>query len=462
MLSQNQVQQLLIGKSSVNLTAVGTVGLKPQNMTAGEIGAFTKGGAKYVEASAATGEANAATGADFILYKKAADGSVFRSETLNKSMIEKVIRKDTSAAAEKVESFGYNGTDSTIETLDETMYRINIMYKEGFTNNDHGVGYYKHAIYKSDASATQAEIAIGLAGSGASNFAREPKNSSGDAPIRFKAICNVAASATNDLTNAATITKGSKVFSVATALTYNGTASTLAVGDFLRIAANASVTDLATNNSTTRAYAVYKVTAINSLAVTVDRPIDHMTANITVLADADDAIQVIPAATGIAADWGVVLYGSEQDFTVGKKAYKKVDWESSIEGTDNTTKTSITAVSAGINVYEQIAEMEWFLQGNEGNFYRASYPVMENPRAEVEDTGYETIEIIYNTTVPGLINTTPNRKVLTIALPTSNPGFWTNGTDGLADVLEVLLTGVPIYGGLVTASGGALAAGDLN
>jgi hypothetical protein len=450
MLSQNQVQQLFIGKSgAIN---PGAVNIAPSAMTVGEIGLFTRGGNKYTEA-------NDATGADFVIYKKMADGSTLKSETLNLSMVEKVIRKVGSAAAEKAEAFGYTGSTGSIETLDETMYRINITYKEGFAHNDHGVGYAKHAIYKSDASATQAEIAIGLAKSGISNFSREPKNSSGDAPIKFKAVSNVALASdfVFDATFEITGTKGSDTLLVAAATPTYNTGTVLAVGDYLRIGTAAGATGAAVALLSD----VYKVISLPSTTtVKLDRPLQTASGSYLI---ADGSITVVTAALGNAADWGVVLTGQEQDFTVGKKGYKKVDWESSIEGTDNTTKTSLTSVSAGINVYEQIAEMEWFLQGNEGNFYRASYPIMENPRSEVEDLLYDTIEIIYNTNVPGLINTTPNRKVVTLAIPNTTPNYAATGTaNDITDILETLLTGAKIYGGASTVNGGALAAGDLD
>ena len=460
MFSQNQVQTLMIGKSSTALSVVATDGAKPAGLIAGEIGAFTKGGARYVESGATTNEADALAGKEFILYKKMADGTLLRSEVLSTANVEKVILKIGVAATEKVEHFGYTGSTGSIEALDENFYRLRINLKEGYSTNNHGTEMVKHAIYESDASATQAEVAIGLVGSGVSNFSREPKNASGDPAIKFKAICNIAASATNDLTNAATITKGSKSFTVATNLTYNGASGTLAVGDFIRIAPDATVTDLATDNSTTRNYAVYRVESINSLTVTVDRPIDHMTAQTTILADADDAIQVITAVSGAAADWGVVLLGQEQDFIVGKKAYVKADWVSTKENFGNTTYTATTAMSPGTAVYEQISEMEWFLQGNEGNFMRMGYPMIDPARAEVQDTQYDTVEIIFRDTLDNAISRTSNRKVLSLAIPQSTPAFYTSAADDLAGVISTLLVGVPVYN--ATKNGSAMVVADLD
>src|SRR3990167_6276857 len=199
MFSQNQVQHLMIGKASVSLTAGA---IKPAAMAVGEIGAFTKGGTKYIESASAPG-------LPFVLYKKMADGTLLKSDVLSLSNVTQVIRKVGTAATEKLEFYGYNGTSGSIEALDENFYRVHLSFNEGFATNNHGTQYIKHAIYESDASATQAEIAIGLAKSGNANMDREIRNSI--RPVIYKAICNTAASATNDFLGAITFVKGSKV-----------------------------------------------------------------------------------------------------------------------------------------------------------------------------------------------------------------------------------------------------------
>lgn len=446
MFSQNQVQHLLIGKSSTSLTASA---VKPAGMNTGEIGAFTKGGTKLLGAGAVAGT-------PFVLYKEMADGSLLKSDVLSTANVEKIIRKAAVAATEKLEYYGYNGVSGSFEALDETFYRIKIEMKEGYTANDHGTTYVKHAIYESDASAVQSEIALGLAKNGNANFSREVKNSSSNPPIMFKAICNTALDTANCMDETITVTKGSKFVSVANDYDYN-TGTDLVVGDFIRIAdtdTTAALTD-----------AVYKIIAISANVVSttdmleLDRPYTGTSGTRT---HANDSTQAITIAQGAAADWGIALAGQAQDFTVGKIGYKKIDWVSGIEGTTSTTYTSSTSATPGINVYEQIAELEWFCQGNEGNFTRKGYPFIDNPRAEVENTTYETIDIIYNDENSNLVGANKNRKVLTLAITTSNPAFFTDNTNGLAVMLEGLLAGTPVYGGLITASGGALAAGDLD
>jgi hypothetical protein len=456
MFSQNQVQTLMIGKSSTALSVVATDGAKPAGLIAGEIGAFTKGGARYVESGATTNEADALAGKEFILYKKMADGTLLRSEVLSTANVEKVILKIGVAATEKVEHFGYTGSTGSIEALDENFYRLRINLKEGYSTNNHGTEMVKHAIYESDASATQAEVAIGLAGSGISNFSREPKNSLGNPAIKFKALCNVALASDFAFDNSGfdmTVTKGSKIIlSGAATPTYN-TGTALSVGDFLRIGTAAGVVGTVALESD-----VYKVVSFpTSTTIEVDRPLQ---VNSGVYVDNSGNITVIPAALGVAADWGVALTGQEQDFIVGKKAYVKADWVSTKENFGNTTYTATTAMSPGTAVYEQISEMEWFLQGNEGNFMRMGYPMIDPARAEVQDTQYDTVEIIFRDTLDNAISRTSNRKVLSLAIPQSTPAFYTSAADDLAGVISTLLVGVPVYN--ATKNGSAMAVADLD
>lgn len=466
MFSQNHVQHLLIGKASVNLSAYSTTANTPSAITVGEIAATTIGGKRYIETgsspTAGAREVAAAAGSKFVLYKKMADGSLLKSDVLSTDNVKKVIRKTATAATEKLEYYGYNGSTGSFEVLDENFYRIRIEVKEGYSNNDHGTTYFRHAIYESDSSATQSEITRGLAKNGNAGMSREVKNTSQNAPIWFKAISNVALASdfVFDATFEITGNKGSTYLNVAAATpTYNG-GTVLAVGDYLRIGTAAG----ATGAAVALVSDVYQVKSLPSTTtIELDRPLMTNTGAYLI---ADGSITVIPAATGNAADWGVALYGNAftapTSATVGKTAYKKMDWFSGLEGSTTTTYTSSSTSTPGVNTFEQIAELEWFCQGNEGNNLRVGYPYIDPMRSEVENTTYETIDIIYEDLNSNVIGQHKNFKTLTLAIPASNPGFWTNGTDGLADVLEDLLAGVPVYGGLVTAAGGALADGDLD
>lgn len=446
MFSQNDHQMILVGGAATKTTAAFA-----SSMNVNEIGVFTPGGTRYTEATADAGD-------EFVLALKTSDGYIITSEKLNKSKVTRVTRKVAVADANQLSYVGYNGTSGSIVAANDNFYRIRVAFKEPYGNNPHGTTYIKHAIYQSDSSANQAEIAIKLAKSGNDNMSREPKNSSGDAAILYKAICNTALDTAYDITNTVTVVKGSNKISVATNLTYNTAAGTLAVGDFIRMADSDTTPTLSSN--------VYRVTAIDSLVVTLDRPYTGASGTLT---DAADSTQVIPSATGIAADWGVTITANDLDFLVSAngggsmRKYQKVIFNVGLDGFDTTAQGTTTAANLGAGQYEQIAELESFLRGNNGEQNRIGQPNLFQWTLQATSANgpYDVIEIEFTDKVNSL-NIIEKTKKLTLAIPNSTPNYAVSGTaDDITDVLEDLLAGVPVYGGAVTANGGALAAGDL-
>ena len=64
------------------------------------------------------------------------------------------------AATEQQDSIGYNGTSGSIEAINNNLYLVSIYVQEYLTSSTDG-RKIKHFQYHSDATATQAEIAIG-------------------------------------------------------------------------------------------------------------------------------------------------------------------------------------------------------------------------------------------------------------------------------------------------------------
>lgn len=448
MFSQNDHQMILVGGS-----ATGTTTAFASSMNVNEIGVFTPGGTRYTAALADAGD-------EFVVALKTSNGYIITSEKLSKAKVTRVTRKVAVSATNKIAAFGYNGTSGSIEAINSNFYRVRLTYKEPYANNIHGTQYIKHALYESDASANQAEIAIGLAKSGNLNMSREPKNSSGNPIVIYKAICDTALDTAYDITNNVTVVKGSNTITVATNLTYNTAAGTLAVGDFIRMAESDTAPALTTN--------VYRVTAINGLVVTLDRPYIGATGTLT---DGNNSTQVIPSATGVAANWGLRIEAQDVDYSHNtsegvKFPYYKVDFELGLDGFGSTTAvTVLQAANAGVGQYAQIAELEIFCKGNNGEFFRVGQPNLFawTLQAASANGPYDVIEIDFVDEVNSL-NIVKKTKKLTLAIPNSTPNYAASGgaTDDITDMLEELLIGVPIYGGAVTANGGALAAGDLD
>ena len=287
---------------------------------------------------------------------------LLHSDLIKIDNIRSVVGLADVAAAAQLSYIGYNGVSGAIEANDNVPYvpRFNMDFRD---RAGQGQEVILDGVYKSLASAKASDITIGLIQSLDNMMSR----ANYDEPIVFNAICNVAVDADYDLTNTSTVTQGSKVFSVATNLTYNTAAGTLAVGDYIRFAPTL-------NGTLSLISSVYEVKAISGAGpyyVTLDRPIKEPSGAWT---DAGNGIQVIPAATGDLADWGIKCTGQTRKFEAGKWRDSVVQFEIGLNASfGDTTVTYDTAASHGIGTYNQIAQLEWELKGNMGLVYAADY-----------------------------------------------------------------------------------------
>ena len=270
----------------------------------------------------------------------------------------------------QVSYIGYNGATSTyaIDVYDSTRYELQIFIKNSSIMGAHLHNMYpKFAGYTSDSSATQAEIAIGLTDNLYKNFKDEPVMK-----IQADTLCNATVTAGNGWASNhdAVVVRGSNKITVGTNCQY-ATNTELAVGDYVRISAGISTGTALGNN-------VYKVVEINSTTVfTVDRPVTNASGT---YAGSSDAMEVIPAATGNAANWGIRLVGVElftSTYCTEVTNYWSLDGRMSYDvnsftivpyiGFGSTPITYTTAASRGVNTYWEVAELELLAQGFDGN-----------------------------------------------------------------------------------------------
>ncbi len=301
------------------------------------------------------------------------------------------------AAVQQVSYIGYDGTSGQITAIDDNNYYVRLILDSSdaqFGNRP----MYKHGAYKSAAtSATKSEVTLGVCASLVDNFKLETLGK-----IQFDAICSVAVDATYDLTNTSTVVNGSNVINVAADLTYNTAAGTLAVGDYIRFAADSLNGTLALIDP------VYKVKAIDTLAVTLDRAVTCASGAWT---DAGDGVQVIPAATGNAAAWGIKCTGIVKEFEVGVLKYDQVRFPTIdlINFSPLDTVNFKTSASMGKGTAEQVAERFWFAQGNWGKESRIGNPIPKSiDPGVVTGTGYNCIVLGYNN---GLTNFTGTQSL---------------------------------------------------
>lgn len=389
-LNSKDIQLLFIGGAATKTTgAISTL-----NDT--EIGLFTPAGTRLTEANAATSD-------EFIIVQKISGATNVMSGTIKKANIKRATRKVYTAPTEKVDYVGFNGVSGAIEAINSNLYILRVNLAQGLTSN-HGGLYLKHGVYKSDASATQQEIASGLAASLIANFSREA-----DKTIKFERVINNTLAT---LVETYSPRNGSKYVAASGAVT-------AAVGDAFRF--GTALTD--------PTYVVTAVDAVNNI-VTLDVPFQGTTTTGA----------TVESAT-VSADWGMKLTGLELPFTTGKIHYAKVDWKLTIENFGTSAITNSVGASSGSGYISAVKELEFFCQGNEGDYLRAGEPLVY-PRRQLAITNYDLIDLEVLENSSDSIVVGPIKKVYTIAIPQTAPNYAVTATaDDITDVLEVLVYG---------------------
>ena len=359
-MNQLDVMNILVGKdvgtkSTANLT--GTQITLYDDLADGEMVVTNSHNVVVGPVDVLTNDLVAKYGIKFIVRKGT---ELLHSDLIKVDNIRSVWAIADVAAAAQLSYIGYNGVSGSLVALDNSAYVARfIMGSQDRTGQ--GQQMILDGVYKSGTSAKASDITIGLVQSLDNKFSR----ANYDEPIVVNAICNAAVTAANCFTYDTTVVNGSKVIAVGTNLTYDAAgASTLAVGDYIRLGGPADSTTALTDS-------VYEVKAINTLNVTLDRPVKEASGT---YAAAGDEAEVIPAATGDAADWGIRCTGQTRKFEVGKFRDSIVTFEIGLNdafGATNVVYT--TAATKGVGTYKNIAELEWELKGNRGLVYAADY-----------------------------------------------------------------------------------------
>lgn len=369
MLSQNNISHVFVGAN----TALSTGAVSA--LSAGQIAVFQNG--------STTADAGALVANDkFQVIFKDAQGNLVNSPWIDFNNITSKSAVNYTAPTEKKVYVGYNGTTGSIGVANSTVYTMHMNIQDGTkTWGEHPL-FKMVAAYESDASATETEIADALLANAIKNFEREV--ALGFDYIKIGRICSTAVTAANALDHNATVVQDSNVVAVATNLTYAATTGTVVAGDYLRIGSVGGGTALTSQ--------VYKVTAVDTLNLVLDRPVLEASGT---YATATDDIEVIPAATAAAATgWGLSFESKPLAFDPGLKKYQKLMFNVQL-GSDfpTTIQTVATNASKGEGTYYEVAENEWLLKGNRGeNFRVAKYPVSNTLQANSAKT-YDTVVV---------------------------------------------------------------------
>lgn len=381
MLGQKNITHVFVGKDVAPVAETAT----RADMTNGQLGVFKVGVSTAID-----GTNDLAAGDRFKIVLKDVGGNLVESPVISYDNIKTKNAVLYTADTEQKTYVGYNGTTGSIAVANSDSYYIHLDRKDGSKTWGEHTLYKLLAGYKSDATATQTEIADALVVNAVKNLAIE-KTRSGRAVNQVGRINSAAVTAANDFLGNATVVKGTKSFTVAESGAaddggvYNA-AENLVVGDYVRIGSVGGGTALTSN--------VYKVTAISGLGtalatVTVDIPI--LEASGTYAAATSD-IEVIPAATAAAANWGLMIQSLAVKFVPGLFKNTQITFDVSLsEAFGSTLITKNTAATKGSGTYEEVAENEWFLKGNRGEPYRvADYP-LSNTLNATSGKVYDTI-----------------------------------------------------------------------
>lgn len=394
--NQKDFQKLFVGGTATKTTG------KISAMNSGEIGIFTPAGARVTEATAATVE-------KFIIVKKRGTTETpLVSGIISKTSILNAIRKSYTAAVDQVTTVGYNGTSGSITASNNTAYHLRINLRQGLTSN-HGGLYLKHAFYNSDSSATEYEIASNLYKGVVNEFSREA-----DKVVKATMLCNNAGTAT---TGTVSVVTGSKYCTTTVPADFE-------IGGLLRLGT-------ATTSS------VYKILNIVGTVITLDTPVQETSATYAIA-----AAEFISASDATAASYGIKLTAVPGVYRVGKleNDLQAELFDVTLAGFGVTPVTTVAGYT-GSGTEKQVKSMEWFLQGNEGDFMRKGEPNIFEQRAEASGN-YHLIDLQVQELYNDSMVTNPINKVYTLAIPSPAPNYAISGTaDDITDVLEVLVFG---------------------
>jgi hypothetical protein len=414
MLGQKNKTHIIVGKDLAPLTETQT----RDNLSVGQIGVFKNG-----KTTAIDGTTDLTAGDRFKIVYKDVDGNIVESPMYDYDLLKRKKAKNYAASTEQLSYLGYNGTTGTLEVTNSNDYIIHMFRKDWSKTWGEHSNYKLASAFTSDATATEYEVAVGLTANAVKNF-EEEKLRSGTTVTTVGLINSTAVTAANAIDNNTTVVKGVNAVTVATAATYN-TGTAIAVGDFLRIGTVAGGTALTSN--------IYKVTAVNSLVLTLDRKVTDASGT---YATATDDIEVIPKATILAATgFGISFKSEPVKFSPGLFKFQNVTFELSLTNFGATPVTESTKPYKGVGTYKEVAELEWELRGNRGEGYKvASYPVSQNLNATSGKT-YDMISLDFENDNARSLNG-KEYSFHSLVIATENESVSTIHTD-LKDILNI-------------------------
>jgi len=355
-----------------------------------------------VRLSAAAFTALSATDKFMLIQGKGTSSPLMKSPVITKGAYATSIQKHL-PAVQQISTIGYNGTAGSLPSANDTSYFIKLQKNDSdAANRSQPASLF--AQFKTDATATQEELALGLVENGIVNMIDEPANRY----LTFSALCDEAGAALA-ATGAGAVanlvfTKGSRVVEsalvgVTATLTSGGIA--LAAGDVIKVAA-------ATTSSIYKIKSVVLGTATTKTKITLTYAFQEATATVAI-----GTARRILAAASILAECGVRVTGNVADFDVNAfRNYYSNRFTASFSDTA-TLITTIQGARNGSGVWQQVAMDEYMSYGFEGqNGMIGVPPTMRDQTVKIPGVSgataalsrYSTLNISWTETITGLVS----------------------------------------------------------
>jgi len=295
------------------------------------------------------------------------------SDIIKRANIQSYLGQTRVVAAQQVSYLGYDGVAAAnaLVVLNSNQYEARLKFQEGDAQGFMQANALS-ATYKSDTTATQAEIAAGLHLGFAGSLWRSP-----EAPVRVERVV-LETAAIQQSTNVLTVRNGSKYVTWTTNVNHAGGA--FVAGDTIRIGVGGSA-GAATDPA-------YILTSVVGLVGTLDVPYQGINAATA----ATDVFHVVTPT-----NWGLKFTALARGFTLGVQGTIN-NFVKFLIGATNFGATPVTYTTTsyeGAGTYGQIAEIEWFLQSNEGNEDRRDF-IHTTARADaIVGAAYNTLSFHY-------------------------------------------------------------------
>ena len=430
--SDNVFAVIISKYDASTIPADGTV-VTNDNLEEGGVCFVDAGGRRETYADVATGDQYA------IVQSLGPNKPLMRSPMITKGKETVTVQKHV-AAVQQVTAIGFNGTTGSLPSANSTDYWIRIRKNDNDGANNSQPNSMFAGPVKTDASATQEELAFELVKNGIKNFDLEP-----DPYLFFEALSDEAGAALTGTAANLIFTKGSKTV---TGDAENKTITNLSVGDLLKI-------------STAKTNGVYKVTAVANLGggagttptITLNYPYQEATATV-----ARGTCARITAADAAASEMGVRMTGIESAFDVASFRNYYVNRFTATFSDTSTTVTALTGANTGSGTWQQVAMDEYMNWGFEGQGALGTPPITRESTVKIPGVGgiaadgttarYSTFNIAWTEDInDGLTSTGSSRGNVVVHL-----NLKANGTLD-ADAY----TGKILANAMTTLTGGAAA-----